>query len=140
MERPERPNHAGAEQKLRAISGRRQCVAVSSLGSESEHDLSHLDAIAIAQNDRPVVGVERLAVDAGWIRGREVRKTPVLVLECHLRVEAADRGLVELNMAVWRAILPSERDFSLRRSWLSHEPDLLSDLPTFNYLQTPRQE
>ena len=46
-ERPERRDHAGANEKLRGISEGRQCVAVSSLGSKTEDHLTHLDAVAV---------------------------------------------------------------------------------------------
>lgn len=139
-ERPERRDHAGANEKLRGISQGRQCVAVSSLGSKTEDHLTHLDAVAISQDDGPMIGIEWLTVHAGRVRGRQVRKAPALVLQRHLRVQPADRGFVELNVPVRRAVLPAKGDLGLRRSWLSNKPDFLADFPAFDDLETARQE
>ena len=83
---------------------------------------------------------ERLAVDAGWIGGRQVGQPPVFVLEGHLGVEPTDGRFMELDVSVSDSVLPPKGDFSLGRARLTNEPDFLSNFPAFDDLKPSLEE
>jgi hypothetical protein len=123
--------------------------------SKSEHDLTHLDPVAVLERHRALLALvcpERPPVHHHRVRRRQilepplggarrrVRAIPRDDLQRHSRMCAAYRWLTELDVTIGRSLRAPECHSCAIRARCANEPNLMAGVATGHHLESARQE